>query len=196
MKKFGTENELLHLMNNAQIVETEVWKQLSPNPHHTGIMAIAKKPIKNNGVFVGDTVVFIENPNSLFNVGAIIRTVVAAGVRSFAVSGRHNIWHGDCIRTAAGLHFAFDYLNVINITQFEELAKDGGYKICALEIGGKNITKIDLPKKCAFVFGTERDGISQELSDIATMHIELPMRNGVSSLNLASSVTATLFMLK
>jgi tRNA G18 (ribose-2'-O)-methylase SpoU len=65
--------------------------------------------------------------------------------------------------------------------------------MCALEVGGVYITKKELPKKKVLVFGTERDGISQELSAMAEQHVALPMREGVSSLNLASSVTAVLY---
>ena len=45
-------------------------------------------------------------------------------------------------------------------------------------------------------FGTERHGLSDEVLDRATMRVRIPMRQGVSSLNLATSVSAVLFARK
>ena len=42
-------------------------------------------------------------------------------------------------------------------------------------------------------FGTERNGLSEELLARADERISIPMRAGVSSLNLATSVAAVLF---
>ncbi len=42
-------------------------------------------------------------------------------------------------------------------------------------------------------FGTERQGLSDELLARAHARIGIPMRAGVSSLNLATSVAALLF---
>ena len=44
-------------------------------------------------------------------------------------------------------------------------------------------------------FGTERDGLSDELLARADARAALPMRPGVSSLNLATAVSAVLFVL-
>ncbi len=194
LKEFGTVQEAQYVQEYADEVVDDIWSELSPNPPDTGIIALAKKP-KTAPEFVGDTVVFIENPHSLFNVGAIIRTAVAAGVRSFAISGRHNPWHADCVSTARGLNFALEYVDIINVDELKELASTGGYELYAMEVGGEDVTKAVLPKKKVLIFGTERDGISPELSALAHKHLSLPMREGVSSLNLASSVAATLYCL-
>lgn len=42
-------------------------------------------------------------------------------------------------------------------------------------------------------FGSERRGLSPELSEQADACVAIPMRPGVSSLNLATSVAAVLF---
>lgn len=195
LREFGGEAELAELDKYAEVVSADVWGGLTPHPPDTGVVALMKKPKLRSSTskFIGDTVVFIENPHSLFNVGAIVRTAVAAGVRSFAISGRHNPWHADCVSTARGLNFALEYINVVSIEELKELAQSGEYKLVAMEVGGEDISKVELPKKKILIFGTERDGISKELSDISDLHASLPMREGVSSLNLASSVAAALY---
>ena len=44
-------------------------------------------------------------------------------------------------------------------------------------------------------FGTERDGLSDALLARADLQLALPMRPGVSSLNLATAVSGVLFAL-
>ena len=44
-------------------------------------------------------------------------------------------------------------------------------------------------------FGTERGGLSDELLARADLRLALPMQPGVSILNLATAVSATLFAL-
>ena len=54
----------------------------------------------------------------------------------------------------------------------------------------------DVPADAVLAFGTERDGLSDELKQRADAVLALPMEPGVSSLNLATSVAATLYALK
>lgn len=192
--EFGTETEVAYFDTHAEVVTNDIWKTLAPNPPDTGLIALAKKP-STSAEFIGDTVVFIENPHSLFNIGAIIRTAVAAGVRSFAMSGRHNPWHADCVSTARGLNFALEHMSLITNTELKELAEAGGYTIYALDTQTEHtVADIKVGGKKILMFGTERDGLSQELCELASKVVKLPMREGVSSLNLSASVAATLYM--
>ena len=199
--EFGTPEEVTYIENNAEMLPDELFATLAPKPPATGIIALAKKPEPKLGSwstkFTGDTVVFIENPHSLFNVGAIIRTAVAAGVKSFAMSGRHNPWHADCVSTARGLNFALEYSELISNDDLKELTQKGGYTLYALDTHTDTLVS-DIPKneKKVLMFGTEREGLSKELCDMAEKVVKLPMREGVSSLNLSASVAGTLYMLQ
>ena len=78
------------------------------------------------------------------------------------------------------------------------MTKDGGYTIYALDtdtdIFLDNIKK-DRNKKL-FLFGTERDGLSKEALALAEKVVKIPMKKGVSSLNLATSVAVTIYSIK
>jgi tRNA G18 (ribose-2'-O)-methylase SpoU len=50
-----------------------------------------------------------------------------------------------------------------------------------------------MPSRAVLAFGTERRGISEGLLAHADHRVSIPMRPGVSSLNLATSVAAVLF---
>ena len=58
----------------------------------------------------------------------------------------------------------------------------------------KGINKFDdLPENAIFAFGTEREGLSSNLADLADVALGLPMRHGVSSINLAATVGIVLY---
>ena len=59
-----------------------------------------------------------------------------------------------------------------------------------LEIPG---TSAALPADGIYAFGSERTGLSAELLGRATHRIRIPMRAGVSSLNLATAVAVILY---
>ena len=50
-----------------------------------------------------------------------------------------------------------------------------------------------LDPRAILAFGTERDGLSDALLAGAEQRVRLPMRAGVSSLNLATAVAAVLY---
>jgi len=52
---------------------------------------------------------------------------------------------------------------------------------------------MDIVKSAILVFGTERDGVSKSLKEKSNKIISIQMQKGVSSLNLATSVSAVLY---
>lgn len=195
LSEFGTQSEVDALHKHAEVLPEELWRTLTPKPHDTGLVALAKKPNLSKD-FVGDTVVFVEQPNSLFNVGAIIRTLAAAGVDSFTMTGRHNPWHADCVNTSRGLHWALKHISLLDsLDELAALAEKGDYIVYALDTDTDvflDDIKGERGKKL-FLFGTEREGLSPEALALAHKVVKIPMRDGVSSLNLASSVAVTVY---
>ena len=65
--------------------------------------------------------------------------------------------------------------------------------LVGLDPDGEELDPAALDPRAIFAFGTERDGLSPELSERADALLRIPMREGVSSLNLATAVAAVLF---
>jgi tRNA G18 (ribose-2'-O)-methylase SpoU len=65
--------------------------------------------------------------------------------------------------------------------------------LVAVDLGGGSLSDFQLPYRALLAFGTERQGLSQELLDQADHRVSIPMENGVSSLNLATSVAVVLY---
>ena len=127
--------------------------------------------------------VLLENPRHLGNVGAAIRVAAAAGAAGVLVTGTSDPWHPDAIRGAAGLPCALPVA-----------------RIEALPVPSRPLVAVDPdgdvappPGDAVFAFGTERHGLSDALLARADHRLRIPMRPGVSSLNLATAVAVVLF---
>jgi TrmH family RNA methyltransferase len=65
--------------------------------------------------------------------------------------------------------------------------------LLAIDPRGDPLEPCALDARAVLAFGTERHGLSDELLARADARVSIPMREGVSSLNLATSVAAVLF---
>jgi tRNA (guanosine-2'-O-)-methyltransferase len=73
--------------------------------------------------------------------------------------------------------------------------KDRGYKIVAT-VPGENsglLTKLDVKDKTAFVFGSEKNGVSDEVLELCDSRISIPMFGFTESYNISVSVAISLF---
>jgi TrmH family RNA methyltransferase len=175
----------------VRVVEPEVFAALCPSPPTTRVAGLARRPAEDLAARLGapgpGPVVLLDAPRHLGNVGAAIRAAAAAGAEALAVTGDADPWHPAAIRGAAGLQFA---LPVGRLESLDGLARP----LVALDPAGEPLGT--LPPGAVLAFGSERHGLSPEVAALATRRVALPMRSGVSSLNLATAVAATLYALK
>ncbi len=177
----------------ASEVKPDIFEQLSPLAPTGGVIALAERPQVDPAVLLAaaraDPVVLLEDPRDLGNMGACVRVAAAANIAGVLSTGSHDPWAPDALRGAAGLHFA---LPVARVHELDEL-RAGERPLLALDPEGEPLDVARLPRRALLAFGTERYGISDALLARADARISIPMRAGVSSLNLATSVAAVLF---
>jgi TrmH family RNA methyltransferase len=189
----------------ARAVPGEVFEQLAPLPPTTGVISLAERPVVDAAAVLGSArpgpVVLLEDPRDLGNMGACVRVAAAADAAGVLTTGSHDPWAPDALRGAAGLHFA---LPVARLERLDELGARGDAgggaettpvrrPLLALDPGGEPLVPAELPASAVLAFGTERYGLSDELLARVDARVSIPMREGVSSLNLATSVAAVLF---
>jgi RNA methyltransferase, TrmH family len=177
----------------AREIEPAVFDQLAPLTPATGVMALAERASVDPVTVLGDPraapVVLLEDPRDLGNMGACVRVAAAADVAGVLSTGSHDPWHPDALRGAAGLHYA---LPVARLRSLQELGTSRR-PLLALDPDGDPFEPSQLPARAVLAFGTERHGLSAELLASADARLAIPMRADVSSLNLATSVSAVLF---
>ncbi len=120
------------------------------------------------------------------NMGACVRVAAAADAAAVLTTGSNDPWHPEAVRGAAGLHFALPVAAVDRLP-------GGDRPLVAIDPEGEELDPRALSPRAILAFGTERYGLSDELLERADARLAIPMREGVSSLNLATAVSAVLF---
>ncbi len=167
--------------------------ELVPLVPHTGVAAIARRPRVDLDAALADPTpapaVLLEQPRNMGNIGACIRASAAAGAAAVIVTGPNDPWHADAVRGAAGLQFALPVAAVESLPQSDR-------PLLAIDPEGEEMAPGLVPPRAILAFGTERHGLSSEVFERAAARVSIPMREGVSSLNLATSVAVVLFFMR
>jgi len=169
-------------------VPAPVYAQLFPSPPATGVVALARRPTADLAdiLAAAGPIVFLESPNHLGNIGAVIRVAAAAGAAGVLTTGDRDPWHPAALRGSAGLHFA---LPVCRIPVLPDTVRP----IVALDPNGTPIPEVALPEHALLAFGGERHGLNTNTLGQAQLRVRLPMQPGISSLNLATAVAVVLY---
>lgn len=184
--------DLAPLLEAAEEVGADALGRATPRPVPTGVLATAARPAADLGAALAarGPVVLLDRPRDPGNAGAAIRVAAAAGAAAVLVLGELDPWHPVCVRGAAGLQFAQPVLRL------DELPTDlAGRPLVAVDPdGGEDLGAVAAAREHAVLaFGTERGGLRPELLRRADRAVAIPMRAGVSSLNLATAVAVVLY---
>jgi TrmH family RNA methyltransferase len=171
-------------------VPAETLREIVPEPNPPPVIALAQRPWIDPVALLARSqapVVYLERPAQLGNLGAVVRVAAAAGAAGVLTGGWHDPWHPHAIRGAGGLHFA---LPVARIEALPAAARP----LVALHPEGEPMRAGSIPRDALLAFGSERRGLSPALLARAERRVAIPMRPGVSSLNLATAVAVTLYL--
>ena len=188
-------DEINLIMNNhpnvkIHIMQHSLFKKISELTSVTGLIALfnipSSIPIKPNGLSL--LLDRIQDPG---NVGGIIRTAAAVGVNSIFLSeGCSDVWSPKTLRGSQGAHFFLSCYEQQNLENLIELFE---FPVYALSINGESLYKVKLPKNVAIILGSEGQGLSRNLLDKCIKKINLPMTQGVESLNVGSAASIIMY---
>jgi RNA methyltransferase, TrmH family len=177
----------------AVVMPAETFKRLGPYVPHTGVVSIARRVSTDPLALLASEhrapLVLLEDPRHLGNLGAVVRVAAAVEAAGVLTTGRQDPWDPVAVRGSAGLHFALPVARV-------ERLPDTDRPLLAFDPYGEELQPELVPPRALLAFGTERAGLSEGLLGRADTRLRLPMREGVSSLNLATSVEAVLYSLR
>ncbi len=171
-------------------VSPQLLAELVPHAPRTGVVAIARRPDVDVGALLTSKrpapVVLLEDPRTMGNMGACVRVAAAADAAGVLTTGSNDPWHPEALRGAAGLHFALPVSHL-------DLPPESDRPLIAIDPEGVALGDGEVDPRSILAFGTERYGLSDALLARADARLSIPMREGVSSLNLATAVSAVLF---
>lgn len=171
------------LRRHLVTVEPGGFRAAAPPRLAVPVIAVARRPAA--AVPADAVAVLLEAPASLGNLGAVIRAAAGLGAGAVLVTGRLDPWSPAALRGSAGLHFALPVAWVD--------APPAERPLVLLDPEGEPMRPGMLPADAVLAFGTERDGLSPELRNRPHRRLGIPLRPGVSSLNLATAVAITLW---
>jgi len=134
----------------------------------------------------------IEDPH---NLGAIIRTALAAGAHGMVIPERRAAGLTDTVgRTSAGALAHLPIAKVTNLAQTMEELKKAGYWLVGLdENGEKSYTEVDYTSPTGIVMGGEAKGLHELTRKRCDFVVSLPTSGPIKSLNVSVAAGVVLF---
>lgn len=186
------------LVERAHLVSPAELRQSATGPTSTHLLAWAERPVWHfdQGLPRPDSpTVLLDDPRNAGNLGAVIRVAAAAGAAGVWVNGTTDPCSPMAIRGAAGLQWALPTWSSPDVlVRLDQAQADGGVSLVGLDADGDTFDPAGQAGPTVFAFGSERAGLSDDLRRRCHQIVALPMRPHVSSLNLATSVAAVLYL--
>jgi len=134
----------------------------------------------------------IQDPH---NLGAIIRSAVAAGVNGIILpKDRSASITGTVIKISAGAVFHIDICWVTNlVNSFKVLKEKGIWVFGSTKTGSRPIYDTDLTVPVCLVIGSEGKGLRPLVAEQCDLNISIPMQSSLDSLNASVAAGIMLF---
>jgi len=133
----------------------------------------------------------IEDPH---NIGAIVRSAEASGVKAVLLPQRRSAGLTRTVaKVSAGALAHMNMVRISNLVSTLEKFKERGFWVAGLSLeGAEEIYKADLKRPLVVVIGSEGEGISRLVQEHCDMLLKIPMLGKVQSLN-ASVASGVVF---
>ena len=132
--------------------------------------------------------ILVENVRSVHNVGSIFRSADGFGAEKIYLTG-YTAYppRKDLHKTALGAEDAVPWQYYENPVEAVKMIKKQGISLVLIEQTkeSESIYKIEWEFPLCFIIGNEVSGVSEELSELTDIHVELPMRGIKQSLNVS-----------
>ncbi len=178
---------------NAECVQISkaLFKEISVVENGIGLLFVidAKsqqaEPLEESAVLLED----VQDPG---NVGTILRTAAAAGIRKiYCSSGTASAWSPKVLRSGMGAQFVLDIYENVDLKQ---LIKESKIQVLATTLSAETtIYKTDLTQKTAWIIGNEGGGVSDKLLALNVQKVTIPQSGSVESLNASAAAAICLF---
>lgn len=158
----------------------------------SGLLAVAPIPAPRAAVDLGNDAVLLDGVQDPGNVGTLLRTAAAAGVKQVLLApGCASAWSPKVLRAGQGAHFALAIHEDVDLAPF--MANYSGTTAVTCLDGATSLYAAKLDGAVAWIFGAEGQGVRPELIALAGLRIRIPMPGAVESLNVAAAAAVCLF---
>lgn len=139
-------------------------------------------------------VVLLENIKDLGNLGTILRTAVAFNVDAVVLYGDcADLYNPKCVRSSVGNLWKIPVYHLNSLAELE-IFKDF-QRVATLPRANSLLKDFEPKDRCLVMFGSEADGLSDELIKFSTDSVKIEMNTKVESLNLSVSCAVIMYEL-
>jgi len=175
-------------------VSRAIFADLATLPADIGVLAVVPSPAPAPAP-PADFCVLLENVQDPGNVGSILRSAAAAGVRQVLMSeGSAFAWSPKVLRAGQGAHFHLAIFEHVDLPAWARAFRTaGGALIATVARRGTPLYDASFGRRRALAIGNEGSGLSAALLNESTTRVSIPMPGGVESLNAAAAAAVVLF---
>lgn len=178
------------------VLADRLYAEISPVENGVGVMceiAVPEAPAPER--WAGADALYLDGVQDAGNVGTLIRTAGAAGVRVVVAGpGTAGLWTPRVLRAGMGAHFAVDLVEGMPIERFRELYR--GRILAADARGGSNLFEAGdytAAGPVCWMMGAEGPGLSERALALSDERYWIPISPLVESLNVGAAAAVCLF---
>lgn len=163
------------------------------SPAFVMAMATTPDPLPIEG---SASVLVLEDLQDPGNVGSLLRSAAAAGIRDVLLSKTTAFaWSPKVLRAAQGAHFLLNIVEGEDVLSFVRTYRGQSLALAPRGDGIASLYAQDLSGATAILIGNEGAGLSAAVMQAATRRVTIPMPGRIESLNAAAAGAVCLFEL-
>jgi len=175
------------------LLSDPVFRSIADAETPAGIAAEIALPPPGVDLHKAPSCVFMDGIQDAGNVGAILRSAAAFGIRHAVLGkGCADAWSPKVLRAGMGAHFA---MALLEGDLAGAIGRFAGKLCCTVPRGGAALTEADLSGRIGWLFGSEGQGVSNALTARADLKLSIPMPGGAESLNVAAAAAICFYEL-
>ncbi|MBQ9442098.1 MAG: ribonuclease HI [Selenomonadaceae bacterium] len=178
----------LQVLTKLYKIPSDTFDKISDTQTPQGILLVLRQNLSTpEDVAKKSPIIVLDGVQDPGNVGTILRTAEAFDCAVILLEGSADIYNSKVVRSSMGAIFSLpvalmtreEFLTFAQIKKFEVSAT-------VLDPSAEIYFKHKFKKKSAIVFGSEANGVSEEISDSAKK-IFIPMQGTAESLNVSTA---------
>ena len=141
-----------------------------------------------------DVIVILDHLEDPHNLGAIIRTCEAAGIKDIVIPKDRSVSiNSTVMKTSAGCLDRVKIASVTNLVNTINYLKEKGYWVIGTDMIGTDYKDLDYKGKIVIIIGNEGKGMSRLVKESCDFVASIPMYGEVNSLNASVAAAIILF---
>lgn len=175
------------------VIETtdEIFDTLSDQVAPQGVLAVLRVPQHKEKNLPGTSLI-LDGIKDAGNLGTIIRTAAASGVKNIVLIDCVDPYNSKTLRASmSGIFF----VNLFDCKEDEALKLLEGKFVIVADMDGENVFEYSIDHDFCLIVGSEAQGVSDKLRRRADITLSIPMQSYSESLNAGVSCGIILYRL-